>query len=43
MGKEGLVLMTDQSYKATIFATNKIGYWIAGRHSLEPGQTIPGR
>ena len=25
MGKEGLVLMTDQSYKATIFATNKIG------------------
>ena len=26
MGKEGLVLMTDQSYKATIFATNKIGY-----------------
>ena len=25
MGKDGLVLMTDQSYKATIFATNKIG------------------
>ena len=25
MGKEGLVLMTDPSYKATIFATNKIG------------------
>ena len=23
--KEGLVIMTDQSYKATMFATNKIG------------------
>jgi len=24
--KEGLVIMTDQSYKATMFATNKIGF-----------------
>ncbi|MDQ6651921.1 MAG: hypothetical protein M3Y84_04165 [Acidobacteriota bacterium] len=26
LGKEGLVLMTDPSYKAAIFATNKIGF-----------------
>jgi sugar lactone lactonase YvrE len=26
LGKEGLVLMTDDSYKATVFATNKIGF-----------------
>jgi len=26
LGKEGLVLMTDNSYKATVFATNKIGF-----------------
>src|SRR5205814_8621113 len=24
--KEGLVIMTDHSYKATLFATNKIGF-----------------
>ena len=24
--KEGLIVMTDQSYKASVFATNKIGY-----------------
>src|SRR5947208_5045142 len=24
--KEGLVIMTDQSYKATLFATNKAGF-----------------
>jgi sugar lactone lactonase YvrE len=26
LGKEGLVLMTDDSYKASIFATNKLGF-----------------
>jgi sugar lactone lactonase YvrE len=26
LGKEGLVLITDDSYKATVFATNKIGF-----------------
>ncbi len=26
LGKDGLVLMTDDSYKATVFATNKIGF-----------------
>lgn len=26
LGKDGLVLMTDNSYKATVFATNKIGF-----------------
>lgn len=26
IGKEGLVLMTDQSYKASVFATNKTGF-----------------
>ena len=24
--KQGLVIMTDHSYKATLFATNKIGF-----------------
>src|SRR5437667_12165009 len=24
--KEGLVLMTDESYKASVFATNKLGF-----------------
>ncbi len=26
LGKDGLVIMTDDSYKATVFATNKLGY-----------------
>jgi sugar lactone lactonase YvrE len=26
MGKDGLVIMTDDSYKATVFATNKTGF-----------------
>lgn len=26
LGKDGLILMTDASYKATVFATNKIGF-----------------
>src|SRR5467141_3410532 len=47
--KEGLVVMTDQSYKASVYATNKIGFgspdgllWHKGKLYLadEGGQAL---